>query len=297
MIKKVIRKILAILSKMTGWQIILLPKNTSPRPTATKSDFGFWYAGNVFDASDIAYGIFRNGIVETEETKLVTKILTKLTSSLNSVHFYDIGANSGYYGILASYLGKGKTKAFSFEPLKEHTSLIQETVFLNKLQDSVQIFETALGATESISKIQLAGSGSSLVTGFLGNKSNNPTREISVAVLDNIIEKDNLPAPHFIKIDVEGFELEVLNGSKKTIINTLPILFIEIASSLKTTHGMFISNTATGVFDLLTSLGYNAYIVKETTEPVTSVSQTEGAYMYLFLNKQNPLHNTITQSL
>lgn len=295
MVKVLIRKIIKKLEAITGFSILIFPQQQLNRLTSVKSDFGFWYTGNVFDINDIAYGIYRNGQVEANETKLVTSILTKLTATVESLHFYDIGANSGYYGILAAYLGKGKTKTYSFEPLHEYTSLIRETVALNALDESVRIFDTALGATETVASIQISGSGSSLVPGFLGEENKKPTREIQVATLDKTIEKENLPFPHFIKIDVEGFELDVLKGSIKTLTASRPVLFIEVARSLNTITGTFVSTTATQVFDLLASLGYEAYITSEIIEPITTASNNEGVFMYLFLNKNNPNHEMLKE--
>jgi FkbM family methyltransferase len=261
--------------------------------TAAKSDFGFWYTGDVLNSSDIAYGILRNGLIEETETKLVVDILNKLSAKTGQLNFYDVGANSGYYGILAAYLGKGNTKTFSFEPLEEYVALIKETVRLNGLENQVMVLDTALGAKEEKLSIEVAGSGSSLVPGFLGEKTNNPHREITVSQLDEQVTKNHLPLPHFIKIDVEGFELEVLKGGHKTISESLPILFIEVASSLNRTGGKYVNNQANQVFDLLGELGYNAHIVKDKIEPASEVSSDTGVYMYLFLNTKNPLHTSL----
>jgi FkbM family methyltransferase len=297
MLKQLIKNFFIKTAQSFGWEMILIPKNSNKRITATKADLGFWYTGDVFSSSDIAYGIYRNGLVEKTETDLVVDILKQISTQADQINFYDIGANSGYYGILAAHLGKGKTKTFSFEPLSEYASLIEESVNLNRLDNQVKIFRTALGDKETIATIELAGSGSSLVPGFLGARSNNPKREIPVSRLDEVVVKQSLPLPHFIKIDVEGFELEVLQGSQKTLAEALPILFIEVANTLKRADGDFVNKSANQVFDLLTGLGYNAYIVKGKIEPTTAVSSDSGVYMYLFLNKTNPLHETLSNTL
>lgn len=297
MLKQILKNYIIKTAQLFGWEIIFIPKNSNKRITAAKADLGFWYTGDVFSSSDIAYGIYRNGLVEKTETDLVVNILNQMSTQTNQINFYDIGANSGYYGILAAHLSKGKTKTFSFEPLSEYASLIEESVNLNRLENQVRVFKTALGDKETTATIELAGSGSSLVPGFLGAKSNHPKREIAVSRLDDLVEKQNLPLPHFIKIDVEGFELEVLKGSPKTLNRALPILFIEVASTLNRDTGDFVNKSANQVFDLLTGLGYNGYIVKGKIEPTTAVSSETGVYMYLFLNKNNPLHKTLNNTL
>lgn len=292
-----VNKILTLLEKIIGRKIVFIPQNGEKRMTATKSMFGFWYAGNIIDSSDISYGIFRNGLVEKNETDIVVRILKEISIGLEKVFFYDIGANSGYYGILAAYLGNGKTQTFSFEPLKEYTSFLEESVKLNRLEKEVRIFELALGSKEGKAVMEMAGSGSSLTDGFLGGKNKYPTREVVVTRLDTLVKKENLPTPHFVKIDVEAFELEVLKGSLETIKASQPIIFIEIINIYKGPYGKFINKEAVKVFDLLTSLDYNGFIVGENIEAVNSVVENEGAFMYLFLNKNSPLHENVKRNI
>jgi len=293
MVKNILKKIIASIEKITNWKIIIIPKETELRPSAVKSDIGFWYAGKVVDEKDISYGILRNGVVEVFETNLVLKILKQMNTSLSQCNFYDIGANSGYYGILAAYAGNGKTNTYSFEPLSEYSSLIEESVNLNRLEDKVNVFKHALGATPSTDTMQLSGSGSSLKPGFLGKQDNLPTREITIEPLDTVVDKSNLPPPHFIKIDVEGFEYEVLKGGLDVITKTQPILFIEIAGLLKTGYGDFKNEHASDIFDLLHGLGYNAFVINDSVKSVTDIVPENGVFMYLFLNKNNHQHKAI----
>ncbi len=120
MIRKIILYIINILEKFFKKRILIVERTPFlPHNTAALSEYGFWYVGNVFDMSDISYGIAEKGSVEHEETRLVIKILNKLSQSVN-ISFYDIGANSGYYGILSAFLYKNKIKVYSFEPLLEY---------------------------------------------------------------------------------------------------------------------------------------------------------------------------------
>ena len=68
MVRNILKKAIRGLERITHWKIILIPNKTSVRPTAVKSDIGFWYCGNVIDEKDISYGILRNGSVESFET-------------------------------------------------------------------------------------------------------------------------------------------------------------------------------------------------------------------------------------
>lgn len=206
--------------KLTGKQLFYITPNkyNSLGKTAVWCDAGFWYVGNVYDSTDIAYGIAQNGLVEKEDTDLVVGILSKL----NAPVVYDIGANTGYYGILAAT--QFNATVHSFEPIPEHVACIKESARINGVQDRVTTYTLALGSAKDSLELSLAGSGSTLTKDFLGNSSLQ-TLKVAVETLDSL----NLPAPHFIKIDVEGYEWEVLQGAKEVISKHKPVCFIEIA--------------------------------------------------------------------
>ncbi len=288
MYRTLAKKILLNIEKRLNIRVIVSPYKN--RPTATKSNLGFWYAGDVLNESDIAYGIMRNGIVEKEDITLVKNILSQLPK--DDFVFFDIGANSGLYGIATAHLFP-KSRVFSFEPLTEYIKIIKENAFLNRLEDRYQYFETALGETETTGNIELAGSGSSLTPGFLGKNSNNETREIKISSLDKLQQKENIPLPDFIKIDVEGFELSVLKGSSETLKQSKPLLFIEIANTLRRGHDTYVNKEAKQVFDLLLSLGYNGYVVKDGVKPTSEALSEEGVFMYLFTNTKNETHKKL----
>jgi len=195
-----------------------------------------------------------NGVVEKEETDLVVRILNKLIKNKN-ICLYDIGANTGYYGVMAGYLGKGKIKCYSFEPIKKYCDCLQESINLNHLEDIVKVFNIALGNKNSKEDLYLSGSGSSLDKDFVG-KINLPKRTIEIRKLDDIIQKENLEKPDFIKIDVEGYEYNVLLGGKRVIKESLPILFVEIIYSLE--NG-FINENYKQTLDFISNLGYKIF--------------------------------------
>jgi len=258
MLKSLLKKIIFFIGRFLNVDIHVTSKEEKKNLTAAKSIFGLWYAGDVFDSSDIAYGIFRNGLVEKQETELVIKILDTISKEGQQINFYDIGANSGYYGILAAN-NNPKTKVLSFEPLQQYTKLIRETSKINGMTERVNVFEIALGSSSAKAELQIAGSGSSFVIGFLGRDKLKHVCEVQIEKLDDIVFKESLPLPSFIKIDVECFELEVLKGAIDSIKNSLPVLFIEIISSLETVTGIFDNKNANAVFDFLTAMGYVPY--------------------------------------
>ena len=163
---KIINKIISFLGKIIGRKILLVPENNKYMQ-AVKSNLGFWYCGNVYDTSDIAYGISVNGVGEKEETNVVHSILNLLPKNFVLL---DIGANTGYYGIMSAYLFP-ESKSYSFEPLKNHCDLIKETIYLNRLTNT-NILQYALGENNENKDIYIAGSGTTLIKEFTTNTKN-----------------------------------------------------------------------------------------------------------------------------
>ncbi len=260
-----------LFAKITGKKLFYLTpnKHNALGKTAVKSELGFWYVGNVYDSADIAYGIAQNGRVEQDDTNLVIKILSKLDKPT----VYDIVANTGYYGILAAT--KFNANVHSFEPIPEHIACITESAQINKVTEKVITHTMALGSKHDSLELSLSGSGSTLAKNFLGNNSS-PILKVVVETLDSL----NLPAPHFIKIDVEGYEWEVLKGSTKTIEKHRPICFIEIAKNFPERN--FIHQNWDDITNLFTSLNYKI----QRNTPAGLVDLTDdipnGVHMYLF---------------
>lgn len=285
---KILINILNKLGGYAGKRFLVLPKKTflDTSMGAVFSRNGFWYVGNLFDTNDIAYGIARNGEVESEETQLVITVLTKMLRNENALNFYDIGANTGYYGILAANLGSGRVNAYSFEPINEYVENIKTSVYLNRFEEFVKVFECGIGNEDGTTTLHMAGSGSTVNHAFIDNQAV-PQRKISLFRLDTFRANRQLPVPHFIKIDVEGYEFSVLEGSQKTLADCTPVLFIEIAKTMKNIGREFNNLNFGKTFNLLAGLGYEAWTVLESGVQKTKPGEIhDGVKMYLFVPKK-----------
>lgn len=283
--RKAFNLFLKTLSRITHKNIIDIPYTRKSRGlTAVKSLYGFWYCGDVFEQSDIAYGILANGDVESSDTRVVLSVLKHIPKDFV---FYDIGSNTGWYSLVAATVGNAGY-VYSFEPLEEHVLCERESVTLNRKDDYVSVFEIALSDASGKSIIRLAGSGTSLEHDFL--EADFGKREVQVEKLDIFKKKEALKNPDFIKIDVEGHEYQVLLGAKKTLEESHPALFIEIAKTIKKRR--FINKNFTLIFSFLASLGYEAYIAEPRgVRKYNPEENPDNVYMYLFLHKEKHLHN------
>ncbi len=138
----------------------------------------------------------------------------------------DVGANIGCTSILFGELAE---QVISFEPSLTTFNLLQKNIKQSGLEN-ITLLNLALGSRDSASEITYAESNRS--GGFISNKTTistgHITEKIKLKKLDDIIHNLNLTRLDFIKIDVEGFEKEVIEGAKNTINKFQPIIVLEL---------------------------------------------------------------------
>lgn len=121
--------------------------------------------------------------------------------------FIDIGANIGVYSILAS--GEIGANTIAIEPVPTTFNYLMNNISINNIRDKVRGLNIGLGNKKGILKFT-----KSLDTlNHIAVENEIDTIDVEIETLDSIISK----TPILIKIDVEGFEAEVLNGAEKTL--------------------------------------------------------------------------------
>jgi FkbM family methyltransferase len=122
--------------------------------------------------------------------------------------FVDIGANVGSYTVLASKVCGAETIAAEPDPYT--AGYLRRNIEINGMENTVQVVEAAFGASEGFVNFTI---GLDTVNKVAKAEDHN-AREVPVRTLDEVL---NGQVPKVIKIDVEGYEAEVLKGA----INTL----------------------------------------------------------------------------
>lgn len=183
--------------------------------------------------------------METEQT---TEMLGTLSAGKT---FFDIGANVGYYTILASRLVGPSGKVVSFEPLVRNLSFLHRHVELNNAAN-VKIMPFAVSSENSILRFS-AGQNSAM-----GHLDPSGAGDILVptVTLDDIVKELGV-APDVMKIDVEGAEVEVLRGADRVLTEARPAIFLS-------THSPELRAQCT---ELLSSYGYRVKALIDSDDP------------------------------
>jgi FkbM family methyltransferase len=137
--------------------------------------------------------------------------------------FVDVGANIGLYSAIASRAG---AHVIAFEPSDRARAVLERNIAANGGSDSFRCLDCAL-ANESG---RLRFSGNHDVGNHLVGESDDVASSVEVEVrrLDDVLASmPDEPSPKVIKVDVEGWDLEVLRGAERTLRSAQPALLVE----------------------------------------------------------------------
>ncbi len=142
--------------------------------------------------------------------------------------FYDVGSNVGFFALIAARLVGPSGRVYAFEPVAENAELVRANAALNGFEN-VQVITVAVGARSGTSTLLLARhpGGATLSTAEpppdLAGR-----REVTVAALDDLSRAGTIRPPSLVKVDVEGGEVEVLEGMARTLAAARPVVIIEL---------------------------------------------------------------------
>lgn len=195
------------------------------------------------------------------------RILDQLVDSTRAA--IDVGANQGLY---AGSLSRLCPKVHAFEPIPWLAVALRR-----KVHSNVQVHNMALSNRSGEAVLRIPIEDNCLTTIDDSNKL--PTglyvREVTtpIARLDDVISEP----VGFIKIDVEGHELAVLQGSLETIRKNRPTLVVESEKN----HNPVCPEA---VFALLAGEGYSAFYLKDgVRHPAGATPAPKGIVNYIFL--------------
>jgi len=160
--------------------------------------------------------------------------------------FYDAGANLGLFTLLAARLVGETGQVFSFEPEPEIAACLRENTWHN-LFSCVTVVEAALYSRSGkigfrrASKLESPDRGTGRV---LDRGTEASAIDVHAISLDDFVTDH--PEPDVLKLDVEGAEVEVLQGARKLLQRRSPVLLCELHSE----------ECEAGVFRILEEHGY-----------------------------------------
>ena len=238
-----------LIEKLPKW-FIRTPSGEAIVPTR----FGFKIKVDPLFDKNIENVIYERGVYELGTVSLIKQLLKE------GDVFIDVGANIGFLSMAAAVAVGKKGEVLAFEPVPSTYDILVANRELNSLSQ-LQAFCVGVGSKSETVTIQTEDEnrgGASIL-----NKHNGSGIEIQVKKLDELITASPVS---LIKIDVEGYEFEVLKGAEELIKRDRPALIVEYSTGREN------SDDSLEMFRWIKELGiYDFYKLKRGKERKSSL--------------------------
>ena len=150
---------------------------------------------------------------------------------------YDVGANVGSYALVAALAPGSTSQIYAFEPGFENYARLCANISLNTVDDRIMAIPIALSNKTTLNKFNYSTVSAGGALHSLGNPVDLQGEEFDPVLvqgmlaycLDDLVKEFELPMPNHIKIDVDGIELEIIEGAQKTLASPdMKTLLVEL---------------------------------------------------------------------
>jgi FkbM family methyltransferase len=223
------------------------------RPMVTP--MGFKMAGG----NSVHHRSMMNGDFEKVEARAILALVDEADV------FVDVGANIGYYALMARQKNK---HVIAVEPQSANFQFLCENFVANGWEDA-EVYPMGLGKRPGIARLYgLSSTGASMLPGWAG-ATQAWRQTIPVTTLDGVLSGRFLEKNVLIKIDVEGVEYDVLQGARAALVRSpQPTFIIEICLGEFDPRGR--NPNFRDTFRLFWQNGYEAFQMDGDKRPVTA---------------------------
>jgi FkbM family methyltransferase len=228
-----------------------------------RSDFGFDF---MIDSSN---PYLKLDTFDDDKFKILLSYLVKQLPK-DSI-MLDIGAFAGGYSLaVSSYFPE--SKIYCFEPVKNSYDKLIINILRNKKEEKIFPYRYAL--TDKLGKVSMTNDQSTGNHIVPDNKVVAKNLEnIPAITLDSFIIEHNIANIHFLKCDVEGHELSVINGAEQSILKYKPIIYLEIQKEWTSRYGY----NPIDLINRMKAIGYKVYAIGDSSiNEVNNVERSIG---------------------
>lgn len=183
---------------------------------------------------------------------------------LSGETIYDVGAAYGIFTLFFAKSVRENGKVFAFEPNPRLCGYLTKNIKLNRFEN-VEVLQIALGKKTKREMLAFTsrefgiGSLESHEKARILSLKGAQTAEVRVDTIDHLIATGKLHRPDFVKIDVQGLELDVLVGMNVTIQEYKPKIYVEVHSI---PHVDWKTENTVRILEFLSARGYSMYHVE-----------------------------------
>jgi FkbM family methyltransferase len=258
---------------------VWLPPHTIWQHFYFSGKFPFYYNGKKLwmynQNTSFETSVFWQGYINEEKTSVhYWSILCRYSDVI-----VDIGANSGYYAIIAKALNP-KAHVIAFEPVDRIFSTLKKNVAANHF--NITCIQAAISNHTGTALLydypEQHHYQASLNKESMSRKNDVISYEVPVMRLDDYAANNNITRIDLIKIDVEGHEAAVFEGALKILQQSTPSILFEVKEEAH----------AARIQEMINGLGYSFYNIDEANGliPVSAIERSHH-WNFLLLNARH----------
>ena len=162
------------------------------------------------------------------------KLMDELKPNRTDLVIMDVGANFGFLSLVWAQTIANRGQVYAFEPNPKVYSSFCKSVQNNNLENIIHVEHKAVGKTEGTVELFLSPTTSNVNPDVNTMDSIPPNHTmVDMTTIDAFLKNKGLTTCDLIKIDVDGIELHILEGSKQTIKACQPIFVVEINNDIR----------------------------------------------------------------
>lgn len=237
--------------------MIYLNRRTNKDGTVTREINGLSMQLDLNDAG-LSKDLICQGVREKYSSEVYRTELARLSDQVDKVVVLELGANIGYYALLAADVLGNDGRIYAFEPSPANIDLLRSNLAANGFTNQVTISRRAIGADEGTVAFELTEKHNQnrLQNEYIEDEGDqvNEIIEVETTSVDSFLDEKGISENNVnvVRMDVQGAEWEVFQGMTKLLDSDVPmVLFIE-------THPDLIGQTRhSEVIDQLQSAGFS----------------------------------------
>lgn len=166
----------------------------------------------------------------------------------------DIGTHWGAFSLAALHFGGPDARVIGIEASEDAAKVYRDNITINDATSRTTLINAACGA--EVGELKMLTTGAGGADYFVVPADDRPdTISVPQVTADSVCATHGFK-PTLLKIDVEGFEEEVLRGAQGTLKSHKPVIFLELHGDLIARRG----KEATSVLELLNKCGYSRWL-------------------------------------
>ena len=168
----------------------------------------------------ISQDIYLKGVWEPEVTEYIRP---RIKPGMTVI---DVGADTGYYTLLFAKRVGRVGRVIAFEPIPSARDILERNISLNHYTNMITVCDFALFSHNASTVLEAPRKFSRINSKKTTNESNGI--RIQTRIFDECVPEFNVQRIDIVKIDVEGAELDVLYGMRRSLEEYHPTLLVEV---------------------------------------------------------------------